>query len=95
MELLFQQSQGRESLSPPSSHCLSGNQSRLFSKSEPNDVDVFLLMDDSFDVKMTTGDTRLMFDHSAAQDRLGASVFWLRKISALEGESAAINQWAT
>jgi hypothetical protein len=65
------------------------------SKPEPNDVDVFLLMDDSFDVKAATGETRLVFEHGSAQDRLGASVFWLRKMSALNGEEAAINQWAT
>jgi predicted nucleotidyltransferase len=65
------------------------------SKPEPNDIDVFLLMDDSFDVKRTTGETRLVFEHGSAQDRLGASVFWLRKMSALDGEEAAINQWAS
>jgi len=35
-------------------------------KPEPNDVDVFLLMDDAFDASELTGETRLLFDHSAA-----------------------------
>jgi hypothetical protein len=62
-------------------------------KPEPNDVDVFLLMDDSFEVKQLSGETRLVFDHPAAQAHFGASVFWLRRISALEGEVAVVDQW--
>ena len=51
-------------------------------KSEPNDVDVFLLMNDSFDLDAVTGEARLVFDHAAAQAYFGASVFWLRRLSA-------------
>jgi hypothetical protein len=64
-------------------------------KSEPNDVDVFLLMDDSFDVKTLSGETRLLFDHGTAQSHFGASVFWLRRLAALGGVDAVIDQWAT
>jgi hypothetical protein len=42
---------------------------------EPNDVDVFLLMDDSFEVKTLRGEMRLVFDHAAAQAHFGASIF--------------------
>jgi len=38
---------------------------------DPNDVDVFLLMEDTF----------------------GASVFWLRRSAAWEGERAAVEYW--
>src|SRR5262245_8755750 len=62
-------------------------------KPEPNDVDVFLLMEDSFDAAQLTGETRLRFDHAAAQAHFGASVFWLRRLAAWEGEQAAVEYW--
>ena len=62
-------------------------------KSEPNDVDVFLLMEDTFDATGLTGEASLLFDHTAAHDHLGASVFWLRKLAAWEGEQAAVEYW--
>jgi hypothetical protein len=62
-------------------------------KSEPNDIDVFLLMEDSFDAGLLTGEVRLLFDHAAAQAHFGASVFWMRHLAALGGEQAAIEFW--
>lgn len=62
-------------------------------KREPADVDVFLLMEDSFDASRLMGEARLLFDHLAAQVAFGASVFWLRRVAALEGEAATIEQW--
>ena len=62
-------------------------------KPDPNDVDVFLLMVDSFDVSAATGETRLLFDHLAADAHCGASVFWLRRQSAFDGEEAAVEYW--
>ena len=62
-------------------------------KSEPNDVDVFLLMDDGFVVSVATGETRMLYDHLAAQAHFGASVFWLRRMAALDGEQAAVEYW--
>jgi len=62
-------------------------------KSDPNDVDVFLLMADSFDVSATTGEARLLFDRLAAEAHFGASVFWLRRMAALDGEQAAVEYW--
>ena len=63
------------------------------SKTEPNDVDIFLLMDDAFDVSKVTGETAILFDHPAAQNYAGASVFWLRRLAALGGERSAIEDW--
>ncbi len=40
---------------------------------EPNDVDVFLLMDDAFDSSQLTGEVQLLFDHLAAEAH-----FWRR-----------------
>jgi len=57
---------------------------------EPNDVDVFLLMDDGFDASELTGEARLLFDHPAAQAHFGASVFWLRRLSAFPNEEDLI-----
>ena len=62
-------------------------------KTEPNDVDIFLLMDDAFDVSKVTGEAAILFDHLAAQNYAGASVFWLRRLGALGGEQAAIDDW--
>jgi hypothetical protein len=57
-------------------------------KLEPNDVDVFLLMEDSFDAGLLVGELRILFEHAAAQAHLGASVFWLRRLAAWDGEQA-------
>jgi len=62
-------------------------------KPEPNDVDVFFLMEDSFDASQLTGEAALLFDHPAAQAHFGASVFWLRRLAAWEGEQAAVEYW--
>ena len=62
-------------------------------KREPADVDVFLLMEDTFDVGQLTGEARVLFDHAAAQAHFGASVFWLRRLAALGGEEQAIAGW--
>lgn len=64
-------------------------------KEQPNDVDVFLLMEDSFDAGQLVGEARLLFDHSAAQAHFGASVFWMRRLAALGGEQAAVEFWQT
>ena len=62
-------------------------------KPEPNDVDVFLLMDDAFDLNQVTGEARLVFDHPAAQAHFGASIFWLRRLAALPDEEEAVRSW--
>jgi len=64
-------------------------------KPDPNDVDVFLLMEDTFDVDSVLGEARLVFDHAAADAHFGASVFWSRRLAALGGEQAAIEFWQT
>jgi len=80
--------------------CASGHLARFVvfgsfvtDKQQPNDVDVFLLMEDAFEASQLTGDSRILFDHAAAQDHFGASVFWLRRLAALQGEQAAIEDW--
>ena len=65
----------------------------ITAKREPNDVDVFLLMEDTFDVGQLTAEARVLFDHAAAQAHFGASVFWLRRLAAVGGEEHAIADW--
>jgi hypothetical protein len=62
-------------------------------KPEPNDVDVFMVMDDHFDVTKVAQPTAVLFDHPSAQSILGASVFWVRSMAALGGEDAAVADW--
>ena len=62
-------------------------------KLDPNDVDIFLLMDDSFDVERLSPELHLVFDHAAAQNVLGASVFWIRRAAALGGEDQTVAYW--
>jgi Family of unknown function (DUF6932) len=62
-------------------------------KREPNDVDVFLVMEDTFDLGRITGEARLLFDHLVAQNHFGASVFWTRRLGCLGGEQAAVEDW--
>jgi hypothetical protein len=64
-------------------------------KPAPNDVDVFCLMEDSFDADRLVGEARLVFDHPAADAHFGASVFWTRRLAAFGGEQAAIEFWQT
>jgi len=43
-----------------------------------NDVDVVLVMADSFELNSCPIEARGLFDHAVAQARDGASVFWVR-----------------
>lgn len=62
-------------------------------KPEPNDVDLFMLMHDTFDLSHVAGEGRLLFEHPAAQDHFGASIFWVRRMAALGGEEATVQYW--
>ena len=62
-------------------------------KAEPNDVDVFLIMDDAFDGNTLHGELALLFDHAAADVHFGASVFWVRLLAAFGGEQETIEYW--
>ena len=62
-------------------------------KPDPNDVDLVLVMDDSFDLSAVTGETALIFSHLEADAHFGASIFWVRRLAALGGEQAMIEYW--
>ena len=52
--------------------------SYITAKSDPNDVDIILVMRDDFDVQACDEDSRSLFDHPRAAEAFGASVFWIR-----------------
>ena len=62
-------------------------------KPTPQDIDIFLLMEDTFDVGQVAGEARIIFDHMAAENYEGASIFWLKRIATLDGGEAAIEHW--
>ncbi|MFM9960541.1 MAG: DUF6932 family protein [Planctomycetaceae bacterium] len=64
-------------------------------KEEPNDVDVVLVMDETFDDSKLEDSERLLFSHDSADSEFGASVFWLRRPVAFGGEQAMIEFWQT
>jgi len=67
--------------------------SYVTAKTTPGDVDIFILMDDDFDVSIVEGEARVVFDHLVAENYEGASVFWMRRTAALGGEDEAIAHW--
>jgi hypothetical protein len=62
-------------------------------KPDPNDVDVFILMENSFDANEVSGEAAIIFDHQSAQNVEGVSVFWIRCLAAIGGEQAALEHW--
>ncbi len=46
--------------------------------SEPNDVDVILVMRNDFRAEDCPAESLVLFDHARANDELGASIFWVR-----------------
>jgi predicted nucleotidyltransferase len=62
-------------------------------KSDPVDVDIFMLMDDVFEVGSVSAEAAVLFDHMSAANYEGASIFWMRRMAALGGEEAAIAHW--
>ena len=52
--------------------------SYVTAKSDPNDVDVVLVMEDTFHLEDCPIEARGLFDHALAQARYGISIFWMR-----------------
>ena len=50
-------------------------------------------MEDTFDIRQVDGEARIFFDHMASQNYEGASIFWPRRMAAIEGEEAAVEHW--
>lgn len=62
-------------------------------KPNPGDVDIFMLMENSFDSNQVRGEAAIIFDHLAVQNVEGASVFWIRRLAAIHGEQEALEHW--
>ena len=62
-------------------------------KPVPGDVDIFLLMEDSFDVSQVHGEAALVFNPQRTQEGFGASVFWIRKQGTITSEQEAVEDW--
>ena len=62
-------------------------------KSDPGDVDIFMLMEDSFDSNQVGGEAAIIFDHLAVQNLEGASVFWIRRLAAIDEDQEALEHW--
>jgi hypothetical protein len=64
-------------------------------KPDPGDVDIFMLMENSFDSTGVRGEAAIIFDHLVVQNVEGASVFWIRQQAAIGGEEEAVKYWQT
>jgi hypothetical protein len=62
-------------------------------KPSPNDVDIFILMDDSFRPAKVKDEVAIIFDHMATHNYEGASVFWTTHTGALGGEQSVLEDW--
>ncbi|MEW6128661.1 MAG: hypothetical protein AB1757_16600 [Acidobacteriota bacterium] len=62
-------------------------------KPSPKDVDIFMIMEDTFEFDKLVGETAIIFNHMLAQNWEGASIFWIRRLAAIGGEQAAIEHW--
>lgn len=62
-------------------------------KTAPNDVDVFLVMENHFDVATVSAEAGRVFDHTAAHNLLGASIFWIPHAACSEGEEESVLYW--
>jgi hypothetical protein len=65
----------------------------ITNKPEPNDIDVFLIMLNTFEPNNLTGESKLIFNHMGAENYEGASIFWIREEAAIGGEQAMIEHW--
>lgn len=65
----------------------------ITAKPDPNDVDIFMLMENIFDSSQVSGEAAIIFDHMTAQNVEGASVFWIRRMAAIGGEQKALEDW--
>ncbi|MGE0606475.1 MAG: hypothetical protein AB7O62_05050 [Pirellulales bacterium] len=62
-------------------------------KPDPDDVDIFMIMDDRFSAASLSRDVGILFDHGAAQAVFGASVFWMRRLATMGNEQGTVEYW--
>jgi len=65
-------------------------------KEAPGDVDVVLVMAETFRLEEAPRETRVIFSHANADARFGASVFWVRRGILPDAEMAGFLEfWQT
>lgn len=69
--------------------------SYITEKTEPDDIDLFLVMTEEFNIDDYTGETRDVFSHGRAQHLFRASVFWVSKVMSLASIDNLIEGWQT
>jgi hypothetical protein len=62
---------------------------------DPNDVDVFLVMSQAFNIDDCTDATRSLFSHARSQRMFGATVFWAQQGTSLLAIEDLIEGWQT
>jgi hypothetical protein len=62
-------------------------------KPDPNDVDVFLIMEDHFQPGQLSEEAAQPFDHLQADIQFGASVFWTKRSGIIGDEQSALEHW--
>jgi predicted nucleotidyltransferase len=62
-------------------------------KPDPNDVDVFIVMEDRFQPGQLSEQAAELFDHLQADVQFGASVFWTKRSGLIGDEQSAIEHW--
>jgi hypothetical protein len=69
--------------------------SYVTTKPVPNDVDIFLVMGEAFDVNDWGEETRAVFAHAQAQRRFGASIFWVTRSTSRPNIENLLTAWQT
>jgi hypothetical protein len=69
--------------------------SYVTAKPDPNDVDIFLVMAEEFNVDELADTPRVVFSHIRAQQELGASVFWVNRATSFASIEDLITGWQT
>ncbi len=65
----------------------------ITSKENPNDVDVFLVMNDDFTKDDYKGDVLRIFEHLQTENKMKASIFWMLEMSVAVNEKIFIEGW--
>ena len=69
--------------------------SYVTNKPAPNDIDIFLVMAEAFDVNNWEEETRAVFAHAEAQGRFGARVFWVTRSTSRPNIESLLTAWQT
>ena len=62
-------------------------------RENPNDIDIFMLMQDDFNPDEVSGKSRLIFKHLTTQEYEGASVFWGTKSGIIGDADKFVKGW--